>query len=41
MTLFGKLADQEDGKLISRNLIGVCVPASFIEQRGKVGEEVK
>ena len=35
MTLFGKLADQEDGKLISQNdhLIGVCVPASFIEQR--------
>jgi len=42
-TLFGKLADQKDGRLISQNdhLIGVWVPMSFIEQRGKGGEEVK
>ena len=43
MTLFRELADQEDGRLISQNdhLIGVWVPTSFIEQRGKGGEEVK
>ena len=37
ITLFGKLADWEDGKLMSQNnsLIGVWMPASFIEQRGE------
>ena len=36
-TLFGKLANCEDGKLMSQNnnLIGVWMPGSFIEQRGK------
>ena len=36
-TLFGKLADCKDGKLISQNnnLIEVWMPDSFIEQRGK------
>ena len=40
MTLFGKLADWEDGRLMSQNshLIGIWMPGSFIEQRG---EEVK
>ena len=34
MTLFRKLADQEDGRLISQNkhLIRVWMPGSFIEQ---------
>ena len=43
MTLFGKLADQEDGRLISQyyHLTGVWVPTSVIEQRGKRGEKVK
>ena len=37
ITLFGKLAGWEDGKLMSQNnnLIGVWMPASFIEQRGE------
>ena len=35
MTLLGKLADGEDGRLMSQNnhLIGVWMPVSFIEQR--------
>ena len=42
-TLFGKLADQEDGRLKSRDnqLIGVWMPVSFIAQRGGGDEEVK
>ena len=33
MTLFGKPADQEDGRLMSqiKHLFGVWMPASFIE----------
>ena len=32
-TLFGELADQEDGRLISQNnhRVGVWMPGSFIE----------
>ena len=43
MTLLGKLADQEDGRLKSQNnhLIGVWMPVSFIAQRGGGDEEVK
>ena len=34
MTLFGKPADQEDGRLMSQNnhLIGVWMPSSFVDQ---------
>ena len=43
MTLFGKPADREDGRLKSRNnhLIGVWMPVSFIEQGRGEDEEVK
>lgn len=42
-TLFKKLADQEDGRLMSQNsrLMGAWMLGSFIEQRGEGGEEVK
>ena len=41
-TLFRKLADREDGRLMSpkNHLIGVWMPVSFIEQRGGGDEEV-
>ena len=34
MTLFGKLEDREDGRLMSQNnhLVGVWILGSFIEQ---------
>lgn len=37
LTLFGKLEDQEDGKLMSQShyLIGLWMLGSFIEQRGR------
>ena len=43
MTLLGKPADQEDGRLVSpkNHLIRVWMSVSFIEQRGGGGEEVK
>ena len=43
MTLFGKPADPEDGRLKSQNnhLIGVWMPVSFIAQRQGGDEEVK
>ena len=36
MTLLGKLADGEDGRLTSQNnhLIGVWMPRAYIDQRG-------
>ena len=42
-TLFGKPADQEDGRLMSQNnhLIGVWMPVSLLEQRGGGGEKLK
>ena len=43
-TLFGKLADWEEGRLMSQNnhIIGVWVPFFFsLEKRRKGGEEVK
>jgi len=43
-TLFGKLPDQEDGRLMSQNnhLIGIWMPGSFIDQRwGKVRKQSK
>ena len=42
MTLFGKPADREDGRIVSQkdHLIRVWMPVSFIEQRGGGGEEV-
>lgn len=41
MTLFGKSVDWEDGRLMSQSnyLIGVCMPGSFIKERGGGGEE--
>lgn len=41
MTLFRKLADGEDGRLMSQSnhLVGVWVPVSFIESGGN--EELK
>ena len=35
MPLFRKLADREDGRLMSQNnhLVSFCMPGSFIEQR--------
>ena len=43
MTLFGKLADREDGGRGSprNHLSRVWMPVSFTEQRGRGGEEVK
>ena len=43
MTLFGKLADREDDRLMSQNnhLIGVWMPDSFIKQREGGGSKVK
>ena len=43
MTLFGKPAGREDGRLKSQNnhLIGVWMPVSFIAQRGGGDEEVE
>ena len=43
MTLFGKLADGEDGRLMSpkHHLLRVWMPVSFREQRGRGGGEVK
>ena len=43
MTLFGKPADQENGRLASlkSHLIGVWMPVSFIAQRRGGDEEVK
>ena len=43
MTLFGKPADQEDGRLVSpkNHLIGVWMLVSFIEQSGGGDEEVE
>ena len=46
MTLFGKPADQEDGRLMSqiKHLFGVWMPGSFIEserKREKSNEELK
>ena len=44
MTLFGELADQKEGRLMSQNnrlVITIWMPLSFIEQRGREGEEVK
>ena len=43
MTLFGKLTDQEDGRLTSQNnhLVGVWMPISLIDQREGGVEEVK
>ena len=34
-TLFGKLADREDGRLMPQNnhLVGVWIPGSFMDQR--------
>ena len=42
-TLFGKSADQEDGRLASQNnhLVGVWMPVSFMGQRWGGGEETK
>ena len=42
-TSFRKPADIEDGRLVSpkSHLLGVWMPASFIEQRGRGGEEIK
>ena len=36
LSLFGELADQEDGKLMSQNnhFVGVWMPGSFIEKCG-------
>ena len=43
MTLFRKLADREDDRLMSQNnhLVEVWMPGSFIEQRGGGGSKVK
>ena len=43
MTLFGKPADREDGRVKSQNnhLIGVWMPVSFIAQRWGGDGEVK
>ena len=43
MTLFGKLADREDGRLMSQHndLIGVWMSDSFLESERERGEEVK
>ena len=43
MTLFGKPADREGGRLMPQNnhLIRVWMPVSFIAQRGAGDEEVK
>ena len=43
-TLFGELADREEGRLMSQNnhlVITIRMPLSFIEQKGREGEEVK
>ena len=42
-TLFGKLVDHEDSRLLSQknHLIVVWMPVSFIEQKGGGDEEVK
>ena len=43
MTLFGKPADREDGRLAPQNnhLLGVWMPGSFIDQRKRINEELK
>ena len=44
MTLFGKLTQQEDGRLMSQNhhLVGVWMLGSFMDQRwGEVRKESK
>ena len=43
MTLFGKPADREDGRLAPQNnhLLGVWMPGSFIHQRERNKEELK
>ena len=43
MALFREPADQEDGRIMCLNnhLIGVWMPVSFIELRGKGSEAVK
>ena len=43
MTLFGDLADREDGRLMSQinHLVGVWMPGSFMDQRQGDGKETK
>ena len=42
-SVFGKPADQKDGRLVSQknHLMGFWMPVSFIEHREGGGEEVK